>query len=66
VQAEEDRARAAQTRADTEYVARELAALRVAIGELATRDFIRSELGRLAAEEPDADRREKRRRDPVG
>jgi uncharacterized membrane protein len=59
VQAEEDRARAAQTRADTEYLARELAALRVAIGELATRDFIRSELNRLAPDE-DADRREKR------
>jgi uncharacterized membrane protein len=64
VQAEEDRARAAQTRADTEYLARELAALRVAIGELATRDFIRSELNRLAPEEPEP--REKRRRDPVG
>ena len=47
VQAEEDRARAASTRADTEYLARELAALRVAIGELATRDFIRGELTRL-------------------
>ena len=66
VKAEEDRARAAQTRADTEYLARELAALRVAIGELATRDFIRSELGRLAPEEPEPDRRDKRRRDPVG
>ena len=52
VQAEEDRARAAQTRADTEYLARELASLRVSIGELATRDFIRSELNRLV---PDAD-----------
>ena len=47
VQAEEDRARAASTRADTEYLARELASLRVAVGELATRDFIRSELNRL-------------------
>jgi uncharacterized membrane protein len=63
VQAEEDRARAAQTRADTEYVARELAALRVAIGELATRDFIRGELSRLAADEAeDAERRERKRR----
>ena len=44
VQAEEDRARAASVRADTEYLARELASLRVAVGELATRDFIRSEL----------------------
>ena len=63
VQAEEDRARAAQTRADTEYLARELAALRVAIGELATRDFIRGELTRLA-EEPEP-RERPRRRDPV-
>ena len=66
VQAEEDRARAAQTRADTEYLARELAALRVAIGELATRDFIRGELNRIASDDGD-DRREKgKRRDAVG
>jgi uncharacterized membrane protein len=65
VQAEEDRARAAITRADTEYVARELAALRVAIGELATRDFIRGELSRLT-EDGETDRRDKpRRRDAV-
>jgi uncharacterized membrane protein len=61
VQAEEDRARAATTRADTEYLARELAALRVAIGELATRDFIRGELGRLTTEDGDeAEKREKK------
>lgn len=68
VQAEEDRARAATTRADTEYLTRELAALRVAIGELATRDFIRGELSRLQ-DEPDTEKREKKdkkRRDPVG
>ncbi len=53
VQAEEDRARAASTRADTEYLARELAALRVAIGELATRDFIRGELNRLVPDDDD-------------
>ena len=58
VQAEEDRGRAASTRADTEYLARELASLRVAVGELATRDFIRSELSRLA--EDDGDEHEKR------
>jgi uncharacterized membrane protein len=63
VQAEEDRARAAQTRADTEYLARELAALRLAIGELATRDFIRGELARLVPEEAEeAERRERKRR----
>ncbi|MGY1710721.1 DUF1003 domain-containing protein [Geodermatophilus sp. SYSU D00758] len=63
VQAEEDRARAAVTRADTEYLARELAALRVAIGELATRDFIRGELGRLTEETAEeAERRERKAR----
>ncbi len=63
VQAEEDRARAASTRADTEYLARELAALRLAIGELATRDFIRGELARLVPEESEeAERRERKRR----
>jgi uncharacterized membrane protein len=67
VQAEEDRARAAAMRADTEYLARELASLRVAVGELATRDFIRSELNRLT-DGDDAEKREKKakkRRDPV-
>ena len=44
---EEDRSRAEQTRADTEFIARELAALRVAIGEVATRDYLRGELERL-------------------
>ena len=47
VSLEEDRARAAQTKADTEYLARELAALRLAIGEVATRDYLRGELDRL-------------------
>jgi uncharacterized membrane protein len=41
---EEDRRRAQQTKADTEYLARELAALRLAVGEVATRDFLRREL----------------------
>ncbi len=64
VQAEEDRARAASVRADTEYLARELASLRVAVGELATRDFIRSELTRLTSDDggDDAEKREKKRR----
>jgi uncharacterized membrane protein len=68
VQAEEDRARAASVRADTEYLARELASLRVSVGELATRDFIRSELNRLVEDDEDAEKREKKskkKRDPV-
>jgi uncharacterized membrane protein len=44
---QEDRARAERTKADTEYLARELAALRLAVGEVVTRDFLRSELARL-------------------
>lgn len=51
VSLEEDRARAAQTKADTEYLARELAALRLAVGEVATRDFIRGELEKLVKEQ---------------
>jgi uncharacterized membrane protein len=41
---EEDRRRAEQTKADTEFLARELAALRLAVGEVATRDYLRHEL----------------------
>ncbi|MGH3766646.1 MAG: DUF1003 domain-containing protein [Pseudonocardiaceae bacterium] len=44
---DEDRARAERTKADTEYLARELAALRLAVGEVVTRDFLRSELAHL-------------------
>jgi len=47
---EEDRRRAAMQKADTEYLTREIAALRMAVGEMATRDFLRSELSRLAEE----------------
>ena len=40
----EDRRRAQQTKADTEFLARELAALRLAVGEVTTRDYLRREL----------------------
>jgi uncharacterized membrane protein len=57
---EEDRRRAAMQKADTEYLSREIAALRIALGEVATRDFLRSELTRLAEELDEAQhRREK-------
>jgi len=60
VQAEEDRARAASTRADTEYLARELTSLRLSVGELATRDFIRDQLTRLFEVDEDGEKREKK------
>jgi uncharacterized membrane protein len=42
---DEDRRRAEETKADTEFLARELAALRLALGDVAkTRDFLRREL----------------------
>ncbi|WP_280306765.1 DUF1003 domain-containing protein [Nocardia neocaledoniensis] len=44
VSLEEDRSRAAQTKADTEFLARELASLRLAVGDVATRDYLRREL----------------------
>jgi uncharacterized membrane protein len=47
---DEDRRRAAMQKADTEYLAREIASLRIAVGEVATRDFLRSELVRLLEE----------------
>src|ERR1043165_8150160 len=47
VSLEEDRRRAQQTKADTEYLARELASLRLAVGEVATRDYLRRELEEL-------------------
>jgi uncharacterized membrane protein len=57
---EEDRRRAAMQKADTEYLAREIAALRIAVGEVATRDFLRSELSRLAEELDDVEHRRSR------
>jgi len=50
VQYEQDRRRDERSIADTEYLVREVAALRIALGEVATRDFLRSELRDLLAE----------------
>ena len=42
--AEQDRQADARAHADMEFLAREVASLRMAVGEVATRDFLRSEL----------------------
>ncbi|HEV2887120.1 MAG TPA: DUF1003 domain-containing protein [Jatrophihabitans sp.] len=47
IQAEADRARDERTIADAEYLAREIAAIRIALGDVVTRDYLRSELARL-------------------
>jgi uncharacterized membrane protein len=44
---EQDRQQAERNLADTEFLAREMAALRIALSEVATRDFVRSELRAL-------------------
>lgn len=44
---EQDRHRAAQTKADTEFLAREVAAVRLAVGEVVTREYLRHELDDL-------------------
>ena len=44
IQANEDREREERNIADTEYLTRELASLRTAIGEVTTRDYLHSEI----------------------
>ncbi|MCX6405445.1 MAG: DUF1003 domain-containing protein [Propionibacteriales bacterium] len=56
VQQEQDRRADAQSHADMEFLAREVASLRLGLGEVATRDFLRSELRDLLEslqEQPD-------------
>ena len=48
--AEQDRQANARAHADMEFLAREVASLRMALGEVATRDFLRSELRTLLAD----------------
>jgi uncharacterized membrane protein len=48
--AEQDRQADARAHADMEFLAREVASLRMAVGEVATRDFLRSELRSLLVE----------------
>jgi uncharacterized membrane protein len=47
VSLQQDRQRAERTLSDTEYLTRELASLRIALREVATRDYVRAELRSL-------------------
>lgn len=60
--AEQDRQANARAHADMEFLAREVASLRMSVGEVATRDYLRSELRTLLAELDDraADREAER------
>jgi uncharacterized membrane protein len=55
VVAEQDRQANARAHADMEFLAREVASLRMAVGEVATRDFLRSELRSLRDDLVDED-----------
>ena len=61
VSLEHDREVSAQSRADMDFLAREIASLRMRMNDVATRDFIRSELRELLEEldgrEPDEKRK---------
>ena len=50
VQIEQDRERDERSIANTEYLVREVAALRLAVNEVATRDYVRSELQAMLKE----------------
>ncbi|WP_315583230.1 DUF1003 domain-containing protein [Actinomyces viscosus] len=50
VTAEQDRQRAQRNHEDTEFLTREIAALRLAMNDVATRDFVRSELRDMLSE----------------
>lgn len=50
VNLEQDRKQNERSISDTEYLSREVAALRIGLGEVATRDWIRSELESLVKE----------------
>jgi uncharacterized membrane protein len=66
VTAEQDRDRAERALADTEFLAREVAALRIALGEVATRDFVRSELRALLEELDEVKRPTRKGHDSFG
>ncbi|MGW0290788.1 DUF1003 domain-containing protein [Streptomyces tuirus] len=63
VNLEQDRKQNERSIADTEYLTREIAALRIGLGEVATRDWIRSELQDMVKEMEE--RHNGHRHDPV-
>jgi len=67
VQYQEDRARTERLLADSDYLAREIAGLRLALNEVATRDYVRGEMRDLVeelAEKIDAMGKSKKKKHP--
>ncbi|WP_375164656.1 DUF1003 domain-containing protein [Arthrobacter sp.] len=65
VSLQQDRQRAERNLSDTEYLTRELASLRIALREVATRDYVRAELRSLMEDMLEA-QEELRKHDPSG
>jgi len=63
VQFEQDRQRAERNLADTEYLAREVVALRLGMKDLASKDFLRAELRALLDNLDQRDEQERRERE---
>jgi uncharacterized membrane protein len=61
VNLEADREEARESKADLEYLAREIASIRMALGEVATRDFLRAELARAELARAEAARETRER-----
>jgi uncharacterized membrane protein len=61
VSLEHDREVSAQSRADMDFLAREIASLRMRMNDIATRDFIRSELREMLEELDDREPEENRK-----
>lgn len=53
VNLEDDREQSRNAKADLEYLAREIAAVRIALGDVVTRDYLRSELARIDTDRDD-------------
>lgn len=63
VQYADDRLRTERLIADTEYLAREIAALRSALGEVTTRDYVRGELRDLLEDLQEWERKRDKKRE---
>jgi uncharacterized membrane protein len=64
--AEQDRQANARAHADMEFLAREVASLRMSVGEVATRDFLRSELRSLLNDLEERERAAEVETEPTG
>jgi uncharacterized membrane protein len=64
--AEQDRQANARAHADLEFLAREVASLRMSVGEVATRDFLRSELRSLLNDLEERERAAEEETEPTG